>query len=137
MLRRDTRVAPSELLAPEEPPALSADLRLQFELSVNGSASNTTATTRGAPVSFAGPEGSWVEAEPHLLDVDTLCVELRFYETGTDGRRLAGSTLLRPNSHFSSGAPDSARPDVMDARLSVLRGRKGYLLDLRVTATYL
>jgi hypothetical protein len=151
-LRRDAGVGPNELLPPEDVAPLNTNLRLQVNVNINGQAVSSAGTTRGAPVSFAGPDGLWVEAEPSLLDADNLSVELRFYESAQGGRRLVGSTLVRPNitnarpatvvgpsgfGSFSSFNGTFSSFNGFSSLKAVLRGRKAYLLDLGVTATYL
>jgi len=149
VLRRDAGVGANELLAPEESPPLNANLRLQINLNVNGTASNRTVTTRGTAVGFAGPEGLWVEVEPTLLDAENLSVELRFYESARGGRRLVGRIGTRPTlANAPSPTAQSADGPLASVRAaggfrgfkstrSVLHGRKAFLLELGVTASYL
>ena len=144
-LRREVGAEATEFSPAEEFAAQSADLRLQINLTINGKASSTTSTTRGAAVSFAAPEGLWVEAEPTLLDSNNLSLELRFYESAPGGRRLVGRTMNRPSltnvpAAAASGGNGYATFNAFNGFNSmkvVLRGRKAYLLELGVTATYL
>ena len=135
-LRRDAGVESNDLVPADAPRGLDAELRLQIDVSINGNALTRTMTTRGETVSFTGPEGLWVEAEPTLLDADVLSVELRFYESAAKGLRLVGRSLVRRNiSNAQSEAAGGFRG--FGSMRTVLRGRKALLLDCGVTASYL
>jgi hypothetical protein len=134
-LRRDAGVGSNELagMDPSVPPP--ANLRLQFDLSINGiELIRTLTSTRGAAVRFDGPNGLSIEALPVLVGVDEVSIELKLYEPGSSGRRLVGrtqsqATLTNPKLTSPSGGSSSSQ--------SLLRGRRAYNVGLSVTATYL
>ncbi len=118
---------------PVAAPVLTANLRLQLELDVNAThTAQTLRSVRGASVSFAGPEGLWVQARPALIDRDTLELELRFFETRNNERRLLGCTAI-DSRVGSAGKPASYQTG---RTATVFVGRKGYAVGWTYSASY-
>jgi hypothetical protein len=116
------------------PPALERTVRLMLTLHINGkNFTKTITSTRGAAVSFDGPEGLWLQTRPYLITADALRVDIRVFEPVEGGRRMIGRTcgsteLVDPSRQSAVGSSTSR---------TILFGRKGYDVTWSITASYL
>jgi hypothetical protein len=137
--RRELGIDPqAQLEAPPQrtppPPAPDRTVRLMLTLHINGKKFTKTITsTRGAAVSFDGPEGLWLQTRPYLITADALMVEIKVFEPTEGGRRMIGRTggsaeLVDPSRQSAVGSSTSG---------TIFFGRKGYDVTCSVTASYL
>jgi hypothetical protein len=136
-LRRTAGIALEEVLDTEDAERERlGNTQLQFTLRINGSAFTKTVTsTRGNAVTFETPAGLWVEAQPQQSRPDRLQVEVWFYESAGDTRRLVGQTYVSASITNPRQHPELEQ--VGSGSNTVLRGRKAYVLACSVEATYL
>jgi hypothetical protein len=112
---------------------ITGNVKLKIRVRVNGNEVTKVATSKRArAVTFSGPAGLWVSAQPALIGSSTLKIELELYEKVGGARRLLGAS----SSYQIFGMPERDG-SVMNGggAQSLLRGRKAYLLDWSASAS--
>jgi hypothetical protein len=135
-MRRDAGVGENEDLESDEAaPTLATNLRLELKVRINDTEiTKTLNSVRGGVVSFTGPAGLVVEAQPIQTGRDHVLVDLRFYESVRGKRRMVGQS--RASAFITNPKEPGAYAGIGGSSgKSLVLGRQAYVVESSVSAT--